>query len=321
MYRCIAFHCSFLVTLIGSATADEPAVLTVAATVEQEPIYAGEVADLIRRLGLGKKISKQDRPRLKAQILDQLIDERIGMAYLRRHKAAISDHHVDAAVAEIRSKVEQRKSTLENYLQQRGFTEKALRAQLAWRMSWEKYIEKRVTDEVLKKFFEGNRKGFDGTKVRVAHILLRVEKPSDVGAVKAMAAKIREEIVAGETTFEAAAAKHSSAPTAKQGGEIGLISRNGEMVEAFSVAAFALKKGAISQPVVSPFGVHLIQCIDIQPGKKKWSDVRDQLRSAVIQRGFRRIVEAERPRVKIKFTGRAAHFDPDSGKLVAPAMR
>ncbi len=300
---------------------DEPVPLTVAATVNEKPIYAGEVADLIRRLGLGEKVPEQQRPWLEAQTLGQIIERRIALHYLRRHRSVISDYHVSAAVADIRSKLEQKKSTLEKYLRHCGFTEKSLRAQLAWRMSWEKHVADRVTDDDAKMFFDANRRDFDGTKARVAHILIRVEKPADVGAAKSKAAAIRKEILSSKTTFAEAAAKHSIAPTAERGGEIGLISRHGEMVEVFSAAAFALEKDEISQPVVSPFGVHLIRCIEIQPGDGKWTDVRDGLRSAIIQRGFRRIVAAERSRIKIAFTGQTPYFDPETGKLVSAASR
>lgn len=300
---------------------DEPVPLTVAATVNEEPIYAGEVADLIRRLGLGEKVPEQQRPWLEAQTLGQIIERRIALHYLRRHRFQISDYHVTAAVADIRSKLEQKKSTLEKYLRHCGFTEKSLRAQLAWRMSWEKYVADRVTDDDAKMFFDANRRDFDGTKARIAHILIRIEKPADVGAAKSKAAAILKEILSSKLTFSEAAAKYSIAPTAERGGEIGLISRHGEMVEVFSAAAFALEKDEISQPVVSPFGVHLIRCIEIQPGDGKWTDVRDGLRSAIIQRGFRRIVAAERSRIKLAFTGRTPYFDPETGKLVSAASR
>jgi hypothetical protein len=64
--------------------------------------------------------------------------------------------------------------------------------------------------------------------------------------------------------------------------------------------------------------VHLIQCLENKPGTKKWTDVADQLRSTVIQRGFQKIAAAERPQAKIQFTGKGAYLDAKSGELVRP---
>ncbi len=294
--------------------------LTIAATVDGDPVYAGEVADLIQRLRLGDKLPESDLPRLEAHILNQLIDERLALHYLVRHNEAVSKHHVDAAVAELNSTLQQKKIALADYLAQLGFTEAALRTQFTWRMSWERYLAKRVTDEVLQRHFDAHRRDFDGTKVRVRHILLRVPKtsPDAVAAVKQQAKKLRDEILAKNIPFADAAAQHSAAPTGKQGGEVGLISRYGEMVEPFAAAAFALEVDEISQPVESPFGIHLIQCTEIKPGDKKWTDVADKLRSAVIQRGFRAIVQSECQRVKVEFTGRAPYFDQATGQLKLP---
>ena len=39
--------------------------------------------------------------------------------------------------------------------------------------------------------------------------------------------------------------------------------------EALSQVSFQLKKGEVSVPVRSPFGFHLITCLDMKPGDKK----------------------------------------------------
>ena len=100
--------------------------------------------------------------------------------------------------------------------------------------------------------------------------------------------------------------------------DLGFISRHGQMVEPFAAAAFALQQDEISPPVVTPFGVHLIQCVEVKAGNKQWTDVADQLRSVLIQQGFQKIAAAQRPRAKIEFTGQAAGADPKSRELVPP---
>ena len=64
------------------------------------------------------------------------------------------------------------------------------------------------------------------------------------------------------------------------------------MDEAFARAAFALKKDEIGPPIVTVFGVHLIKLLDVKPGTKQWTDVRDALRSAFAEQLFHRRVAA-----------------------------
>ena len=73
------------------------------------------------------------------------------------------------------------------------------------------------------------------------------------------------------------------------------------MPEEFSRAAFALKKEELSQPVVTAFGVHLIQVLDVIPGQRTWEDCREELRPAVTLYLFRWIAEKERKRAKITY--------------------
>lgn len=70
--------------------------------------------------------------------------------------------------------------------------------------------------------------------------------------------EIREEILAGQITFEAAAAEYSDDGSAARGGDLGTFDRN-RMVAPFTEAAFGLPVGELSQPVKTQFGYHLIE--------------------------------------------------------------
>ena len=73
------------------------------------------------------------------------------------------------------------------------------------------------------------------------------------------------------------------------------------MPEDFSQAAFALKTGEISEPIVTSFGVHLITVLEEKPGTKTWRDVESELRPAVTLYLFRWIADKERPTAKIEY--------------------
>ena len=72
--------------------------------------------------------------------------------------------------------------------------------------------------------------------------------------------RLRERILSGES-FEELAMEYSDDPSGRNGGYLGSFGP-GEMTYAFEYAAFALEIGELSEPVVTPFGVHLIRLDD-----------------------------------------------------------
>jgi len=88
-------------------------------------------------------------------------------------------------------------------------------------------------------------------KVHCAHILVKTE--TEAKTVKARLDK-------GEK-FGAVAQQVSLCPSGKKGGDLGTFTR-GKMVKEFENAAFKLEKGAISEPVKTQFGYHIIKRVE-----------------------------------------------------------
>ncbi|MBE5808665.1 MAG: peptidylprolyl isomerase, partial [Clostridiales bacterium] len=102
-----------------------------------------------------------------------------------------------------------------------------------------------VTDAEIKKFYDENPDQFAGQEtVTASHILVDSEEQANA---------IRKEIEEGMISFEDAARKYSSCPSAPQGGSLGEFGR-GQMVPEFDQAVFAMEPGAISEPVKTQFG-------------------------------------------------------------------
>ncbi len=106
------------------------------------------------------------------------------------------------------------------------------------------------------------RVGADGL-VRASHILVLV--PQKATKEQQEAAKVRidsiyDALKAG-ADFAALARKVSQCPSAAKGGDLNWFARK-QMVKEFEDAAFALQKGEMSKPVLSPFGWHIILLTD-----------------------------------------------------------
>jgi peptidyl-prolyl cis-trans isomerase SurA len=109
------------------------------------------------------------------------------------------------------------------------------------------------------------------TEINAWHILIALpQKASPEDTLKAFekASDIRERIIKGES-FEQVARGSSDDQSAKiNGGNLGYFTVF-QMIMPFEDAAYSLKKGAISMPVRTPYGYHIIRVSDIRPSKGK----------------------------------------------------
>ena len=308
----------------GRATAqDEPAAgpSVVAATVGDEPVYASDVERLLGKVTGRQAVNPAALPVLQAQVLSEIVDRRLVLAYARRTGSGATPAEIEAVVAELQSKLQSQQQSLGDYLRERSITETDLRRQIAWDLVWPKYLARYVTDQRLESYFESHRRQFDGTEIAVSHVLLRLPAGGGPGAIDDLvkqAEAIREEITSGKTSFAEAARRHSAGPSAAEGGRLGFIARRGAMAEAFSRAAFALEAGQVSRPVVTRFGVHLIRCDEIKPGSKQSGDVRRQLEEALAGELIEKLARLEARQSPVEFTGKAPYFKPGTRELVVP---
>ncbi len=319
------------------ATGDEPAAKSPtvdtrsAATVDGQPITVGEVLREVERAVGTRPAGPEAELVLRAEALARLVDRQLILRNLARTKLAASAAEVDLMVNRLKERLKPRGLTLSQHVATLGLDEGALRRQIVWQVSWGRYLERYLTDENLSRYFDRHRREFDGSRLRVAHVLFAVPTldplpdatPEQrwragrqaVEQTMAAARAVRAEIVAGRLSFADAARKYSVAPTGADGGEIGVIGRREPMPESFSRVAFALEKGAISEPVATAFGVHLIQNIEITPGDKTWQDVRAEIEAEVTRYLFDWLAGKERAEAKIEFTRVLPHFVPGTRQL------
>ena len=129
--------------------------------------------------------------------------------------------------------------------------------------------EVQVSEEELRAYYTEQSQNWHTPEQRqVRHILFKVEQNADEAVRKAkkeVARKVLAQVRADN--FAKLADAHTEDPAGKgKGGNLGLIKR-GQMVPEFEEAAFALKSGANSQIVESPFGFHIIKVEKIVPEK------------------------------------------------------
>jgi parvulin-like peptidyl-prolyl isomerase len=296
----------------------QDAAKKIVARVDGSPIFQSELEANVANLTKNQKLPPGTLAKVQATVLQQLIDRMLVREYLTSHKLLASDKEIDAGITQLRTVLQQQNTTLEDYLARTHQTEAALRSSMAFEIGWKAFVAKNSTDEMLEALFKQFHEQFDGTQRRVSHILLRPEGSATEAKLKALidqASALRDQINSGDITFEAAAEKYSAGPSRTQGGDLGFIPRKGVMADAFSQAAFALKQGEISQPVATPFGIHLIKVTDIKPGKKTWQDVRDELQPALSEFLLRKLINEQVGNATLEFAAGVPHFKKGTDEL------
>jgi peptidyl-prolyl cis-trans isomerase C len=235
-------------------------------------------ADLIRSYEFFA-IQESQRLDNRKNLIDRLIDERLIQQFLKSRKTVATNQEIDEQIKIFKSGLKQAGLDPDEALKEKGFTTELLRERLAVPLAWQHHIDRAVTPERLRKYFEEHRAQFDGTKVQARQIFIRAQAGNEDAreAAENRLSDLRKQISAKKISFEEAAQEHSEAPSKEQGGDVGAFPYTGKMPQEFSREAFKLKVGEMSQPFRSRYGVHLCLVTDRTPGDLSLEDVREDV--------------------------------------------
>ncbi|MCY7370181.1 MAG: SurA N-terminal domain-containing protein [Polaromonas sp.] len=178
-----------------------------------------------------------------------------------------------------------------------------------------------VNDADLKTYYDQNIQRLTlGEERRASHIL--IASPASAAAperekAKAKASELRASVIKAPATFADVARENSQDPgSAAKGGDLEFFSR-GAMVKPFEDAAFALKKGEISEVVESDFGYHVIQLTDLKtPKQRSFEEMRGELQAEM----KKQLAQKKFSEVAENFTN-GVYEQPDSLKPIAERLK
>jgi len=123
------------------------------------------------------------------------------------------------------------------------------------------------------------------TQTRSRHILLRPGGNLSQDAARAQLAGFKRQIELGLAEFEALAKEHSQDGSANQGGDLGW-ANPGMMVPEFEEAMAKLAPGQVGDPLVSRFGVHLIEVLERREAPLSLREQQDLARNILREKKF-----------------------------------
>jgi peptidyl-prolyl cis-trans isomerase SurA len=133
------------------------------------------------------------------------------------------------------------------------------------------------------KVVEKRHGGLPGAHViqnHARHILLRPTAQMSEEAARAKLADFKKRVEAGQADFAQLAKENSQDASARNGGDLGW-ANPGLFVPEFEDTLNALSPGQISEPLVSRFGVHLIQLLERREASLSQREQRDLARNLV----------------------------------------
>lgn len=127
---------------------------------------------------------------------------------------------------------------------------------------------------------QGGMPGAVVTQTHARHILLRLTPKQTEAAATEKLAEFKKRIQAGQADFAALARENSEDGSAKEGGDLGWASP-GMFVPEFEKVMNALAPNQISDPLVSRFGVHLLQVLERRETQLSQRDQREIARNVL----------------------------------------
>lgn len=267
------------------------------ATVNGHPVFQRDVD-----LELLISGSRQPTPVDQEAALERVIDRTLVAKFVATKGIDPLAEDVENLLLRLRRGIESGEDSFEAVLGRLKLTEADVRQAAQLSVSWQAYVGRTLTDQEIREYFESHREQFDGTRVRIRQIVRAIPAsgtPAEWDEAQKLLASLHPQIKAGQIEFAAAAAAHSTSPSGKTGGDVGLIRYRGDVLAPLAVAAFALKPGEVSLPIRSAVGVHLVQTTERVAGELSLEDARPAVRSELGEQLWLKTVKALRAKAKI----------------------
>ncbi|MFC1566450.1 peptidylprolyl isomerase, partial [bacterium] len=243
---------------------------------------------------LNPQLFETKEAEIKKEILNTMIEKKVLLLEAKKNKIRASKRKVEKLLGDIKKQFKSEKD-FQDQLKSEGIDYEEFEKNIEEQVIISELVEMKVKskvqapgDKVVKQYYDDNEdKMFEPERVRVRHILVKVEKDAGKRAKNAAykkIQKIKKDVDKGKD-FSALAEEYSEDTiSAERGGDLGFFLR-GQMVKEFEDAAFKLDVGKISDIVETQFGYHIIRCEEKRIEQKKtYDEVKDYLKQLLMQK-------------------------------------
>ncbi|HQQ78874.1 MAG TPA: peptidylprolyl isomerase [Thermoanaerobaculia bacterium] len=222
------------------------------------------------------------REALKKSVMEELVNEALLEDRARELDLITTDQEIEDQIKRLKEQNNVR--TDEEFtksLAASGLTIDRLRDQLRRSQTLQRVVGREVqakvdlSDDALRLIYEREKEAWRvPEKAHLAEILI---SKGDDPAAAARRAKEASDLLKGGAKFEAVVKEFSDGGTKAKGGDLGVVAK-GELAADIDKAVFSLPVGAVSDPIQTKFGWHLVKVIEKVPvSYKAFADVKADL--------------------------------------------
>jgi len=266
MIRIILLYCLFSISLeVTSQTIDK----VVAVIGDEIVLYSDIESQIIQYAGQGNYSSE-----MRCVVIEDLLKQSILIHYAKLDSIEVNKDEIDS---EVEKRYKYFEDQLGSQLKVELYFDKSIieiKSELFNVIENQMFVQrmqnKIVSDikltpaEVQKIFDQLNSDDIPiiPEQLEISQIVVTPEITEEqIQSIKDKLNSYRERVYEGEDFKTLAILYSDDITSAKNGGELGYVNR-GDLVPEFERAAFKLKKGEVSEIVVTKFGMHIIQLID-----------------------------------------------------------
>lgn len=233
---------------------------------------------------IGLTDSPDLRQRMAAQVLRQMIDERLQIQNAKRLGLGASEAEVQQRLSEIERGAGLSPGQFKLFLQSIGVPYDIAAQQFEAQIAWTKIVRRKVRPQVdvseveIDDALSRMRSNVGKTESRVAEIFVPVDKAEGVDEAKRATERILDQLKRG-APFAAIAQQFSQGTSAQTGGDLGWI-LPGSLDPALDTAIEKLQPRQYSEPIRSAAGWHILYVVE----RRQFASTRnDDIRLNLVQ--------------------------------------
>ncbi len=237
----------------------------IAAVVNEEAVTYSDLRDRMKLIMVSSGLPRNEemRQRLQPQILATLIEESIKSQEAERQGVTVTEADIDAGFAELSGQNGMKPEQFKMVLLKNGIPESTLREQIRAQIAWTRLVQNRLRSEVsvsqndVEARMSQLERNIGKQEYLLAEIFLPVDQTRSESEVKSLASRLVTEMKEGKAAFPAVAQQFSQSAGAMKGGDLGWVVVD-DMPEEIASFIANMKEGAISQPIRTPLGYHIV---------------------------------------------------------------
>lgn len=238
---------------------------SIAAVVNDDAISASDLSARMKLImtSSGLPDKPEIKEKMRPQIVNSLIEERLMMQEAGRAGAKVSPEEIQQGFATIAQQNGMTADQFQEMLKRQNINRQTLAAQIEAQLAWSKVIQIKlrpqvnITEAQIDTELARMTADIGKTQYLVAEIFLPVENPKQESDARQLSERLVQQMIESHVPFQRVAAQFSQAPGAGAGGDLGWI-REGQLPPEVDAALVKMEPGGLSKPIRSAQGYHIL---------------------------------------------------------------